>query len=170
MDVAITRQVSRSINNCELTYMARERINLGRARLQHAQYEAVLRDLGLAVFSLPEEPDLPDAVFVEDTAVVLDECAIVTRPGAASRRPETGSISRILASFRTLFHIQPPATLDGGDVLQVGRDIYVGSSQRSDTHALGQLQQLTAPFGYAVHPVTVSGCLHLKSAVTRVAA
>jgi dimethylargininase len=109
-------------------------------------------------------------VFVEDTAVVLDELAVVTRPGAVSRRPETASVAAALAPWRPLLYLGSPGTLDGGDVLVVGRRIFVGRSLRSDEAGCGQLRDLLAPRGYAVVPVPVRGCLHLKSAVTVVAA
>lgn len=169
MQLAVTRQVSPSIVDCELTYLTREPIDVARARRQHAQYEAALRDLGVAVLSLPEEPDLPDSVFVEDTALVLNECAIILRPGAASRRAETESIARILAPFRKLLHIQAPARVDGGDILRVRQHIYVGLTRRSDTNSIEQMQEMLVPFGYDVRPVQVTGCLHLKSAVTEAA-
>jgi dimethylargininase len=168
MLIAITREVSRAIIHCELTHLARTPIDIERARNQHTQYEAVLKQLGLAVISLPESPSLADSVFVEDTALVLDECAVITRPGAASRRPETEVIAKILAPYRDLFHIQAPARIDGGDILQVGKQIYVGLSTRSDTNSIEQLQDFLQPFGYELHAITVTGCLHLKSAVTQV--
>lgn len=169
MLIAITREVSRSIINCELTHLARTPIDVTRARAQHAQYESALKHLGMAVLSLPEEPTLADSVFVEDTALVLDECAVILRPGAESRRPETESITKVLAPYRKLFHIEAPARVDGGDILCVGKQIYVGLSTRSDTNAIEQMQEFLEPFGYEVHAVTVTGCLHLKSAVTQVA-
>lgn len=169
MEIAITRQVSRSIGNCKLTFLPRQTIDLERARKQHAQYETALRDLGLAVLSLPEEPDMPDAVFVEDTALVLDECAVVLRPGADSRLSETASIAGVLAPFRELQYIQTPARIDGGDILRLGKRIYAGLTKRSDTQALSQLKELLAPRGYELHGIPVNGCLHLKSAVTQVA-
>lgn len=170
MLLAITRQVSRSIANCELTYLARVPIDVERARRQHAAYEEALKRLGVAVLSLPEEPDLPDSVFVEDTALVLDECAVILRSGAASRQPETDSIARALAPYRKLLRIEAPARVDGGDILQFGRKVYLGLSSRSDTNALEQLQDLLLPYAYEVVPVPVTGCLHLKSAVTQVGA
>src|SRR5512136_2532530 len=106
MLIAITRLVSRSIVNCELTHLERIPIDLERASLQHLAYEEALRGLGVEVHSLPEEPDLPDSVFVEDIAVVLDEIALITRPGAISRSPETESISQALAPYRKLFAVQ----------------------------------------------------------------
>jgi dimethylargininase len=119
--------------------------------------------------SLPAEPELPDSVFVEDVAVVLDELAVVTLPGAESRRAESASIAAVLAGYRPLAAIEAPATLDGGDVLVAGRRVFVGLTSRSNTEGLAQLRSLLAPYGYAVEPVKVSGCLHLKSAVTCVA-
>ncbi len=167
--IAITREVSHSIIHCELTHLARTPIDVQRARAQHAEYEAALKNLGLAVLSLPEEPSLADSVFVEDTALVLDECAIVLRPGADSRKPETGSIAKVLAPYRKLFYIEAPARVDGGDILRVGKQIYIGLSSRSDTNAIEQIQDFLQPYGYKVHAVNASGCLHLKSAVTQVA-
>jgi dimethylargininase len=168
MLLAITREVSRSIVNCELTHLARTPIDVGRARQQHAQYEAALKSLGVTVLSLPEEPALPDSVFVEDTALVLDECAVILRPGAESRRPETELIEPVLAPYRRLFRIEEPARVDGGDVLRVGKEIHIGISTRSDMYAAQQLEEILSPFGYRVHAAEVHGCLHLKSAVTQV--
>ena len=170
MLLAITRLVSRSIADCELTHLERIPIDLKNARRQHHAYEEALRSLGVGVLSLPEEPDLPDAVFVEDTAVVLDECAIITWPGADSRKPETGSVARALVPHRKLFTVLAPGNVDGGDVLTVGKRIWVGLSGRSNPAALEQMQTFLAPYGYSVSGVTVTGCLHLKSAVTQVAA
>ena len=167
--IAITREVSRSIIHCELTHLARQPIDIQRARAQHAEYEAALKELGLAVLSLPEEPALADSVFVEDTALVLDECAIILRPGADSRRPETESIAKALSPYRKLFTIQAPARVDGGDILRVGKQVYIGLSTRSDTNAAEQIQDFLQPYGYEVQVVRVTGCLHLKSAVTQVA-
>jgi dimethylargininase len=169
MWIAVTRQVSRAIDHCELTHLERTPIDVQRARAQHAEYEAALKDLGLAVLSLPEQPALPDSVFVEDTALVLDECAVILRPGADSRKPETESIAKALAPYRKLVYVQAPARVDGGDILRVGKQVYMGLSSRSDTNAIEQIQGFLQPHGYEVHPVSVTGCLHLKSAVTQVA-
>jgi len=169
MLIAITRGVSERIKECELTYLAREPINLQRAWAQHRQYEELLVQLGCKLVKLPTESQLPDSVFVEDTAVVLDELAVITRPGAESRRAETVSVADILKQYRKLFYIEPPGTLDGGDVLQVGKTLYVGLSHRSNQQGIEQLRKILSAFGYTVTAVTLHDCLHLKSAVTPVA-
>jgi dimethylargininase len=107
-------------------------------------------------------------VFIEDTASVLDELAIIARPGAESRRSETTAVAETLRAFRRLFYIEPPGTLDGGDVLRLGRTVYVGLSSRSNRAGFEQVRRWLTPYGYAVKAVEVSGCLHLKSAVTPV--
>jgi dimethylargininase len=165
--VAITRKVSPAINRCELTFAERIVIDIERANAQHQEYEQALTSLGVEVISLPAEGDLPDSVFVEDCAIVLDECAIITRPGADSRKPEIASITTALTPFRELFFIQEPATLDGGDVLVVGKTIFVGISSRSNMLAIEQMQDFLRSSGYVVKSINVTGCLHLKSAVTQ---
>lgn len=169
MPIAITRPVSPSLACCELTHVPRQALDWRRAARQHARYERALASLGCTVQHLPAEPDLPDAVFVEDAAVVLDELAVITRPGARSRRPETTTVATALAPYRPLGHIVAPGTLDGGDVLHIGTRVFVGASTRSNRTGRAQLRALLAPHGYHVIDVAVAGCLHLKSAVTAVA-
>jgi dimethylargininase len=166
--IALVRNVSSSINECELTHRVREHINVELARKQHHDYERALISLGCQIIRLPEMPNLPDAVFVEDTAIVLDEIAIVTRPGVISRRNETASVSKILAHYRQIASIKTPGTLEGGDVLVMGSKIYAGVSLRSNLEGINQLANILSPFDYTVCPVPVKGCLHLKSAVTRI--
>ncbi len=169
MRLAITREISPAINHCELTHLSRQPIDLDLARGQHAAYEACLRALGCAVHRLPVAEDLPDSVFVEDCAVVLDEIAVITRPGASSRRAETAAVEHALWPYRPLRCIDPPATIDGGDVLRVGRTLYVGLSARTNAAGIDQLEKLGRRFGYSVEALEVGACLHLKSAVTEVA-
>lgn len=169
MFIAITRAVSPAIHHCELTHLVRVPIDFEKACLQHREYEAVLTSLGVEVHSLPPEPRLPDSVFVEDTAVVVDECAILTRPGAESRRQEIPSIAAALTPYRRLLPIQPPGQLDGGDVLRVGQRIYVGLSRRSNENAVSQMRAWLEPYGYHFQAIPIAECLHLKSAVTQVA-
>ncbi len=160
---ALTRQVSPTFAECELTFLNRQPIDVAKAIKQHRAYEACLTELGAHVISLPADPSFPDGVFVEDAAIVLDEVAIVTRPGAESRRGETESIAQALAPFRELRYIREPATLEGGDVVHIGRTLFVGLSRRTNREGIGQLTELLKPFGHRVIPVEVNGCLHLKS-------
>lgn len=167
--VAITRAVSRALENCELTHLDRCAIDIGLARTQHAAYEQALRDAGCEVLALEELSDFADSVFVEDTAVMLEEVAVLTRPGVPSRQGEVESMATALVPFRRCMSIEAPATLDGGDVLRLGRVIYVGASARSNADGIAQLGRLVTPFGYGVVTVPMLGCLHLKTAVTQVA-
>lgn len=163
---AIVRPPTAAIANCELTYLDRDPINPDLALQQHTAYVTCLRDLGVEIITLPPEANLPDATFVEDTAILLDEVAVITRPGAASRQPEIPSIAEALRSYRTILTITAPGTLDGGDVMEIDHDLYVGLGGRSNAEGINQLRDHLAPHGYRVHAVNVTGCLHLKSAVT----
>jgi dimethylargininase len=164
--LALTRAVSPSIAQCELTHLDRLPIDADRAAAQHAVYEDALRALGCTVQRVAAAPDNPDAVFIEDTAVVLDEVAVITRPGAPSRRTEVEPVAEALRAYRPIVRIEAPGTLDGGDVMHVGRTLYVGRTARSNDDGIAQLRQLLDAYGYAVVAVDVQGCLHLKSAVT----
>ena len=168
MPIVITREVSPRFAECELTHIERVPIDVELARAQHHDYIRTLSSLGCQVVELPEEADLPDSVFVEDAAVVLPEVAVITRPGADSRKPETESITHVLSPYRALVHIIEPGTVDGGDVLVLAKTIYVGLSTRSNNDAIIQLQKLLDHYGYMVAGVDLNDCLHLKSAVSRV--
>jgi dimethylargininase len=164
MLLAITRAVSPAINQCEIGFIERQPIDLATANEQHRRYEALLAELGATVVSLPAEPDYPDSVFVEDPAVVLEEAAIMTRMGASSRRGELESLARALAAYRPLRWLREPATLEGGDVMRIGRTLYVGVSHRTNRAGIEQLADEVAPLGYSIEPVAVRGALHLKTA------
>lgn len=164
MLVAITRGVSPEINRCEVSHVPRVPIDAARAIEQHRKYEACLEDLGVKVITLPAEPTLPDSVFVEDPAVVVDELALLTRMGAQSRRREGERLSTMLGRFRKLRWMREPATLEGGDVLRAGKLLFVGLSSRTNEAGVEQLAAVVEPLGYTVRPVEVRGCLHLKSA------
>lgn len=153
MRIALTRDVSPAMPRCELSHLARTPIDLAQAAAQHVAYERCLMELGCRVLRLPADDSMPDAVFIEDTAVVVPELAVVTRPGAASRRGETVAVASALAAHRTLARIETPGTLDGGDVLQIGRTLYVGRAARSNADGIAQLARLLAPFDYRVIPV-----------------
>jgi dimethylargininase len=166
MLTAITRAVSPAIVNCELTFVARQPINLSKARAQHRAYEQLLEKLGARIISLPAEPTLPDSMFVEDPAIVLDELAVILPLGTESRRPEAVSLAEALSKFRKIECVTSPGTLEGGDVLRIDRKLFVGLSSRTNAEGLRQLAAILAPHGYKVISVPVTGCLHLKSGVT----
>lgn len=168
--LALTRAVSQRIAECELTHLVREPIDAERARRQHAAYEAALERLGCRVARVAPAPELPDSVFVEDAAVVLDGLAILTRPGAESRRGETAAVADALRPWLPVVRVEPPATLDGGDVLVADRTVYVGATSRTNAAAHAGLRAILEPRGYAVRVVPVRSCLHLKTAVTLAAA
>lgn len=164
--IALTRAVSPAIARCELTHLERTPIDVGIARAQHEAYERCLEAAGCVVHRLDSGADMPDSVFIEDIAVVFDEIAVITRPGAASRRIETPAVADLVARYRPVRHIATPATLDGGDVLAVGRTVFVGISERTNAAGITQLRCSLRPLGYEVREVDVHGCLHLKSAMT----
>ena len=167
--LALTREISPSIVSCELTHLARTPINLEVAHAEHEAYESALRDCGCTVPRLPAGETMADAVFIEDTAVVLDELAVITRPGAESRRGEVDAVREALRGLRPLHELTAPATLDGGDVLRIGRRLLVGAGPRSNEEGRRQLAAIVAPHGYVVEAVPFRECLHLKTAATLVA-
>jgi dimethylargininase len=167
MATALTRKISPKLSECELTHLDREPIDIKKAAEQHHQYENALKKMGYSIHRLPETPEMPDGVFVEDTAVIFDELAIITRPGAESRKPETESMAEVLKEYRKLHFIKSPGTLDGGDVLVLGKRVYIGISQRTNREAIHQFDQILKPFGYEVHGIEVTNCLHLKTALTQ---
>ena len=168
MLMALTRAISPALQDCQLTHLSRAPIDLDLARAQHADYEWALVEAGCTVRQLDSSPDLPDSVFVEDAAVMLPEGAVITRPGVEPRRAEIPVVAAALARHGVALHqIEPPATLDGGDVLVIGHDVFIGESGRTNVAAIEQMRRLLKP-RYRVRAVPVEGCLHLKSAVTAV--
>jgi dimethylargininase len=165
---AITRAVSPAIVNCQISFIERKPIDLAKAQEQHRAYERLLKQLGARVISLPAEPALPDSLFVEDPAIVLDELAVIFPLGTESRRPEGASLGKALSAFRKLEYVMLPGTLEGGDVLRIGRKLFVGLSRRSNAEGIRQLAAILAAHNYDVVAVPVTGCLHLKSAVTNI--
>ena len=163
--IAITRDVSGTIQQAEITHVQPQRIDYVLADRQHDQYRRLLQSLGCDVVNLAADDRYPDCVFIEDTAIVLDDLAVITRPGAESRRGETAVVADALEPYRRLVHIEAPATIDGGDVLVLDDRIFVGLSERTNEAGIDQLRSET---GREVIPVRVDGCLHLKTGVTRV--
>jgi dimethylargininase len=166
MLTAITRGVSPAMVNCELTFVPRAPIHLAKAIEQHRAYEQLLEKFGAKIISLPAEPALADSMFVEDPAMVLDEIALIFPLGTESRRAEAASLAKVLSRFRELKYVQLPGTAEGGDILRVARHLFAGLSKRTNEEGIRQLQSIVEGYGYTVTAVPVSGCLHLKSAVT----
>lgn len=166
--VAVVRQPAPSLaSHCELTFLERSGIDFDLLQRQHAAYRDALATAGAEMIVLDAIESLPDSVFVEDAAVVLDEIAILTRPGTASRQPEPDAVADALRPYRRdLARIVAPGTLEGGDVLRVGRTLYVGLSTRTNRAGIEQLAALVARHGYAVVTVETPGSLHLKTACT----
>lgn len=162
---AFTRAVSPKLPECALTHLERTAIDYPKAAAQHAAYEQALTDAGLEVIRLPDLPEDPDAVFVEDTALLLDRYAIITRPGIASRADETESTAAGLAAHFEM-HRLGSGFLDGGDVLRIGRRLYVGQSARTDAEGINSLRQAVAPLGFDVVRAELRDCLHLKTGAT----
>ena len=166
---AITRGISATMGRCELVYKERKEIDLELAQAQHAAYERVIENLGYQLIRLPVMASYPCSAFVDDAAVILDELAIITRSGSESRRGETDTISEALAPYRTLINMEPPCTMDGGDVLRIDKTLFVGHSERTNLEGIEKLRSIVRPHGYNVKAVTVKNCPHLKAAVSKVA-
>ena len=164
--VALTHVPSPNMQDYERTFVGDAAIDLPLAKRQHAAYCDALRACGAEVTTLDVNRMLPDCVFIEDTAIVLDEVAVLMSPGAESRRPEPAGIEPALREYRPIERVSLPATIDGGDVVVSGRDLYVGQSPRTNAEALPALRRIVGPYGYSVTGVPVHGCLHLKTACT----
>jgi dimethylargininase len=166
MLTAITRAVSPGLADCELSFIPRQPIDMEKARAQHHAYEDALAKLGAHVVSLPAEPELPDSMFVEDPAIVLDDVAIICSLGTEIRRKEAPSLATAFEKYRKLAYVKLPGLLEGGDVLRVGRKLFSGVTRRSNPEGIRQLAVIAEHYGYDLTAVPVAGCLHLKSAVT----
>lgn len=163
--IAVVREPARSLAECELSFIDREHVDAALAAAQHAAYRDALAACGFGVQCLPALEGLPDSVFVEDAAVVLDELIVLARPGAPSRAPEVDAIAPHLAPLGRVERLRG-GRLDGGDVLRIGRTLWVGLSGRTDAAGIGALSAIAEPLGYTVLPVPLRGCLHLKTGAT----
>ncbi len=165
---AFVRKPAPSIVDCQLTHLQREPIDPARAVSQHAAYVATLERLGARVVWLPELDDAPDGVFVEDAAVIVPEAGVITRPAPAPRRRETPSVQTALLEIMPLTVVEAPVTLEGGDVLRIGKRLWVGLSARTNQAGVAALANALKPYGYEVRGVDLGRVLHLKSAVTAI--
>lgn len=165
---ALTHKVSPRIAECEVTFIDRSPIDLRLAVRQHDDYCDALKRLGVVVDELSENESYPDSCFVEDTAIVVEGLAIICSMGVASRRGETKLIERELSKYREIARISLPATIEGGDVLRVGKKIFVGQSSRTNLEGVEELTRILEPRGYRVVRVRTKESLHLKSACTAI--
>lgn len=166
MLLAITHLPSPKLQECELTFLESETIDIEKAKEQHKNYCSMLKRCGVKVIVLDENLACPDSVFVEDPIIVFDEVAVLTSMGVESRRAESTSMGKIFSAYRDIERISLPAKIEGGDVLKVGKKIFVGESSRTNVEGIQALAAIIKPFGYVVIPVKVTGCLHLKTGVT----
>lgn len=162
----IARAISPSLPKCELTHLGRAEFDLALARAQHSAYVAALESAGVCLRVLPEDPSLPDSSFVEDPLLILNSLRVMCQPAKSSRLAELAALAPVVAESGLVHQIQPPGTLEGGDVLEIGQSLYVGLSSRTNRAGFRQLEALATRFGYRVKPVPVRGCLHLKTAIT----
>lgn len=166
MIVAMTHVPSPLLQECELTFVESETIDIEKANVQHKKYCAMLERCGAKVIVLDENLACPDSVFVEDPIIVFDEVAVLTSMGVESRRAESASMEKVFSKYRHVVPIHLPAKIEGGDVLKVGKKIFVGESARTNREGIQALEAIINPFGYEVVSVQVTGCLHLKTGVT----
>jgi dimethylargininase len=164
--LALTHIPSPRINNAERTFIGHETIDCDRAIRQHSGYCRMLERCGSKVRTLDVNRHLPDSVFIEDTAIVLEEVAVLASMGVESRRAEPAGIEPVLREYRQVYRLEGDAMLEGGDVLQVGRTLLVGLSSRTNLAGVSGLEAIVRRHGYRVIPVTIRQCLHLKSACT----
>jgi dimethylargininase len=167
--IALTHVPSPNMQCCERTFVRQAAIDSARAQAQHAGYCQALCDCRAQVVTLNVNEPMADAAFIEDTAIILDEVAVLCSMGAASRRGEPARIEPVLREYREVARIEPPATIEGGDVLRVGRTLLVGQSCRTSAAGIKLLAAVVSRYGYEVKPVPVRGCLHLKTACTALA-
>jgi len=166
MTLALTRQPSLSLVNCEVTHVSRQPIDIQLVIQQHELYCQALQQIGVEVERLAPLEAYPDSVFIEDNAIVLDEVVVLTSMGTASRQGEVASLRSVLSRSRRLVEILPPAKIEGGDVLRVDKHLFVGVSSLTNLLGVEALREIVEPLGYDVTTVSVHHCLHLKTACT----
>ena len=164
--IAFVREPSARLEHCELTHVLRSPIDVKTARKQHAKFAGELKELGVDVETLAPLPDQPDGVFVEDAALVLPEVGVIACTNVTSRQSEIETVATTVARYRPVVRIVPPASIDGGDVLRIGRTLFVGISGRTNNEGAAALAETVEAHGYEVRPVEIHGCLHLKTACT----
>ena len=166
MAIAFVRRPASSLVHCEVTHVAREKIDLPSAFRQHQEYCQAIQNGGITVESLPPEESFPDGACIEDNAIILPELAVIASMGTASRQSEPALLVSVLSRHRRLVGVSPPATIEGGDVFRIGKTLYVGASSRTNRAGVNALRDVVEPLGYGVALLPIRGCLHLKTACT----
>lgn len=166
MLTVVTHVPSPALQKCELTFIESESIDIEKAAKEHDNYCAMIEKCGAQVIKLEDNSSLPDSVFVEDPLIIFNEVAVLTSMGVESRRKELPALKEIFSQYRNVEQIFLPAKIEGGDVLKIGRNIFVGRSQRTNDQGILALRTIIEPLGYKVTPVRVTGCLHLKTGCT----
>ena len=164
MPTALTRQPAPSLCRCEVTHVESRPIDFALAQRQHRCYGQALQGQGVNVMTLPSDHSFPDSVFVEDNAIIFDEAAVLTSMGVVSRRGEPNLMKSVLSEYRPIVQVSPPAMIEGGDVIRLGKALFVGRSRRTNQAGIEILREIAKPWGYKVYPIEVNGCLHLKTA------
>jgi len=162
----LTHLPSPSLEQCELTFLNSEPINIKKALKEHEAYREMINSCGANVIVIDKNIDLPDSVFVEDPIIVFDEVAILTSMGVESRRKESATMEQVFLKYREIKRIELPSKIEGGDVLKIGKQIFVGKSTRTNAQGIRDLREILTPYGYEVIAVKVAGCLHLKTGCT----
>lgn len=162
----ITHKPSPSLEQCELTFVDSKPIDINKAQKEHEAYCEMLKQCGANIITLEDNMDLPDSVFVEDPIIVFDEVAVLTSMGVESRRKESELMEKTFSQYREIKRIELPAQIEGGDVLKIGKKVFVGKSARTNAQGIRDLREIMTPYGYEVIAVKVSGCLHLKTGCT----
>lgn len=165
-EFAIVRNVPNSYQQCVTSFHDTPLINVDIAKQQHQQYCKTLSQLGLKLIRIDADDALPDCCFTEDPAIVFGDLAIITYPGTPTRVAETVEMEKTLLQLKKIYHITPPATLEGGDVLKIGKNIFIGNSKRTNEEGIKQVAAIIEPKGYKVTPVKIWNTLHLKSVCT----
>jgi dimethylargininase len=165
--IALVRRPSPRMAGGLVTHIERSPVDAQVAERQHAAYVDALAANGWTIREVPPALDLPDSAFVEDTVVVAGSLAVLTNPGAPERQAEVAGTEEVIRALGLeIARIEPPGTLDGGDVLQVGETVYVGRGGRTNGEGIRQLREHLEPRGRTVVTVPLRTVLHLKSAVT----
>jgi dimethylargininase len=165
-EFAIVRNIPNSFPQCITAFSGKSPIDVILAQQQHELYCKTLVELGLKLVRIEADNSLPDCCFTEDAAIVTDVLGIISLPGTESRHAEIIEMEKALTSFKKIRHIAAPATIEGGDVLKIGKKLFIGNSARTNDEGIKQVANMVSELGYEVIPVKIRNTLHLKTVCT----